>query len=243
LVTEGSGMFHIDEYNFSLCPQKIFFTSPMQVCKWEFEEIPRGLVLLFEEEFLNTFFNDPEFVQRLCYFNATSRKPALLLTGADFIYFESVLKNIEKEIVALREKDNHILRALLYYALVWLNRLYLQSHSVPKPELVSGKYILEFRKLVNRHFQSQHPVSFYADKLKITAGHLNAIVKQHFGVSAKQFILNRIFLEAKKMLLYSSMSVSEIAWQLNFQGDSYFVRAFKRKTGYTPHFWKNTENP
>lgn len=243
LITEGSGTFHLDENNFNVYPKTVFFTSPMQVRKWEFEKIPAGLVLLFEEEFLNTFFNDPEFVQRLSYFDCTSHKPAILLTDPDFVYFESVLKNIETEIVTHQKKDDHILRALLYQVLVWLNRLYLQSHSVKEPEPAPGKYIFDFRKLVNLNFQNQHSVSFYADNLNITAGHLNDIVKQHFGISAKQFILNRIFLEAKKMLLYSSLSVSEIAWQLNFQDDSYFVRAFKKKTGYTPHSWKNTENP
>ena len=241
LITEGSGMFHLDENNFDVCPKKVFFTSPMQVRKWEFEKIPVGLVLLFEEEFLNTFFNDPEFVQRLFYFNATSHKPALLLTDPDFVYFETILRNIETEIVAQQKKDDHILRALLYHVLVWLNRLYQKSNSIS--ESLSGHYIFEFRKLVNQHFADQHSVGFYADKLNITAGHLNDIVNQHFGVSAKQFVQNRIFLEAKKMLLYSSKSVSEIAWQLNFQDDSYFVRAFKKKTGYTPHSWKNTENP
>lgn len=241
LITEGSGKFHLDDSRFSIESKKIFFSSPMQARYWEIEEFPKGLVLIFEEEFLETFFNDSEFVQRLSYFNTDSQESVLSLNDSDFMYFKTVLENIEKEIVAQQEKDNHILRALLYQVLVWLNRLYLKSKSGSVS--VPGKNVFEFRKLVNRNFKDQHSVRFYADKLNITAGHLNDIVKQHFGVTAKQFIQNRIFLEAKKMLLYSSMSVSEIAWQLNFQDDSYFVRAFRNKTGCTPFSWKNSDNP
>lgn len=241
LITEGSGFFRLDEFRYAIEPRKIFFSSPMQVRKWEFETVPKGLVLIFEEEFLGTFFNDSEFVQHLSYFNTTCRKPVLLLTAADFACFESVLKNIEEEIVGQQDKDNHILRALLYQVLVWLNRQFLKSNSVSEP--VPGKYVFEFRKLVDQYFQNQHSVNFYADKLHVTAGHLNEKVKQHFGVSAKEFIQNRIFLEAKRLLLYSSLQVSEIAWKLNFQDDSYFVRAFKNKTGCTPHSYKNVVNP
>lgn len=241
LITEGNGFFLLDEFRYTIEPRKIFFSSPMQVREWETEKVPKGLVLIFEEEFLGTFFNDLEFVQRLSYFNTLFHQPFLSLNTSDYAYFKAVLENIEKEIITQTEKDNHILRALLYQVLGWLNRLYLKSNSFS--ESIPGSHIFEFRRLVNQHFADQHSVSFYADKLNITAGHLNDVIKQHFGVSAKEFIQNRIFLEAKRLLQYSSMTVAEIAWKLNFQDDSYFIRAFKNKMGCTPHSYKNTANP
>lgn len=241
LITEGIGSFRVDDFSYIIAPQKIFFTSPMQVRKWEIQKVPRGLILIFEEEFLSTFFNDSEFVQRLSYFNTVYHEPVLSLSTQDFIYFTTVLENIEEEIIEQDKKDNHILRALLYQALCWLDRKYLKSN--PEPEKASGRYILEFRKMVNLNFKTRHSVGFYADKLHISAGHLNDMVKGHFGISAKNFIQNRIFLEAKRLLLYSTLSVSEIAWNLNFQDDSYFVKAFKNKIGCTPHSYKNSINP
>ncbi|MBN1907491.1 MAG: AraC family transcriptional regulator [Deltaproteobacteria bacterium] len=241
LILEGNGSFRLDEFSFDIEPHKIFFSSPMQVRKWEIEKMPKGLILIFEEEFLCSFFNDSEFVQRLSYFNAIYHEPVLSLHASDFTYFKSILENIEKEIVGKDKKDNHILRALLYQSLCWLNRLYLKSNTGSEP--ASGRYVYEFRKMANRNFKQHHSVCFYADKLHITAGHLNDMVKDHFGTSAKYFIQSRLFLEAKRLLLYSTLSVSEIAWELNFQDDSYFVRAFKNKMGCTPHSYKNSLNP
>lgn len=241
LITGGNGLFHLDEYSFNIVPQKIFFSSPMQGRKWDIEKVPKGLILLFEEEFLCTFFNDSEFVQRLSYFNTTCHEPVLSLEDSDFTYFKSVLENIEEEIVGQDKKDNHILRALLYQSLCWLNRQYLKLNTELEPD--SGRYVYEFRKMVNQYFKQHHSVGFYADKLHITAGYLNDMVKDHFRTSAKNFIQNRLFLEAKRLLLYSTLSVSEIAWELNFQDDSYFVRAFKNKMGCTPHSYKNYLNP
>jgi len=240
LITEGSGCFHLDEFSYPIESRQLFFTSPMQVRKWEVEKIPRGLVLIFEEEFLCTFFNDSQFVQKLSYFNTTSHQPVLLLADTNFFYLEKVLKNIEEEIVRA-EKDNHLLRAILYQVLVWLNRQYLASNSGLEP--ASGDYVFEFRKLVDKYFNDQHSVGFYADRLHLTAGHLNEIIKKNFGISAKEHIQNRLFLEAKRLLLYSSLSVSEIAWKLHFQDNSYFTRAFRNKIGCTPQSYKNAMNP
>ncbi len=241
LITEGIGEFWLDELRYKIEPGKIYFSSPMQIRKWEFKKMPKGLVLIFEEEFLGTFFNDSDFVQRLSYFNTISQQPALTLNSSDFDYLKSVLNNIEREIIVQKEKDYHILRALLYQVLVWLNRLFFQSNS--DCNYASDKKVIEFRKLVNQYFNEQHSVKFYADKLNITPGHLNDIVKNKIGLSAKEFIQNRLFLEAKRLLLYTNLSVSEIAWKLNFQDDSYFVRAFKNKIGCTPHSYKNVINP
>ena len=240
LILEGNGLFRLDELRFNIEPQKIFFSTPMQVRKWDIEKVPKGLILIFEEEFLSAFFNDSEFVQRLSYFN-TYHEPVLSLSTPDFTYFTTVLENIEEEIVAQDKKDNHILRAFLYQSLCWLNRQYLKSNTESEP--ASGRYVYEFRKMVNQYFKHHHSVGFYADKLHMTAGHLNDMVKDHFGTSAKNFIQNRLFLEAKRLLLYSTLSVSEIAWELNFQDYSYFVRAFKKKIGCTPHSYKNSINP
>jgi AraC family transcriptional regulator, transcriptional activator of pobA len=241
LITKGDGIFFLDEFNYRIKPGKIFFTSPMQVRKWEIKTAPKGLVLIFEEEFLCSFFNDLQFVQELSYFNSIISKHVLTLSDNEFCYFQKLLENIEEEIIEHVEKNNHILRALLYQALVWLNREYKKSN--PSIEHTTNKHIADFKEQVNKNLKNRHSVNFYADQLNITPGHLNDIVKENLGISAKQYIQNRVFLEAKKLLLYSSLSISEIAWKLNFQDSSYFVRAFKNKIGCTPQTFRNKTNP
>jgi AraC-like DNA-binding protein len=69
------------------------------------------------------------------------------------------------------------------------------------------------------------------------------IARENLGISAKQYFQNRVFLEAKKLLIYSPLSISEIAWKLNYQDNSYFVRAFKNKIGCTPQVFRNKIKP
>jgi len=49
-----------------------------------------------------------------------------------------------------------------------------------------------------------------------------------------KIINDRVILEAKRQLLHSSLKIKEIAFYLGFEDPSYFVKFFKRQTGYLP---------
>lgn len=241
LITNGTGLFYLDGNQFDIKPGTVFFSSPMQVRKWEIDKVPLGKVLIFEEDFLCEFFNDNQFVQKLSFFNNSQNTTPIVLNGDKYSYFLNILNTIESEIITRESKDNHILRSLLYQALVWLNRTYKQKN--PVKEKKADTKVLQFRKLVDKNFTEEHSVKFYAKRLNITPGYLNDLVNLNMGISAKQIIQNRIFLEARRLLTYSSLTVSEIAWRLNFQDDSYFIRAFKKNNGCTPQTFRKNVNP
>ncbi len=240
LILEGDGFFLIDGNKFDICRNQIFFSSQNQIRKWEIEKAPKGLVLIFEEEFLCAFFNDAEFVQKLSYFNNVMNPPSIRITDENNEYLVNILENIEKEIIS--NKDNHILRALLYQALAWLDHKYRSIYAITENKQPSN-YVLKFVKLVNKNFQEYHSVNYYAGKLCITPGHLNELLKKHYGITAKQYIQNRIMLEAKRLLSFSNLPVSEIAWKLNFDDTSYFVRLFRKLNGKTPLAYRKKQNP
>jgi AraC-like DNA-binding protein len=96
----------------------------------------------------------------------------------------------------------------------------------------------KFADLVNSGFKRYHSTLYYAGKLCITSNYLNEIVKNTTGVSAKQYIQNRIILEAEKMLTFTNMQISGIANDLGFDDLSYFIRFFRKQTGFTPLKYK-----
>ena len=239
-ILEGEGTFEIDGSRFPVCRNRLFFTAPGQVRKWETGSLPRGLVLIFEEEFLCNFFNDSLFVQKLSFFPTGYAAPALSLSEEQGCYLKTILTGIEKEIA--KTKDFHLLRSLLYHALAWINSAYRFNHHLPEAPEIS-KRIFRFRHLVEQHFKQDHTVSFYAEKLCITPGHLNDLVKEQVGLTVKQYLQNRVILEAKRLLLYSELPVSEIAWALNYQDSSYFIRLFRSVTGSAPLAFRKKHHP
>lgn len=242
LITGGKGTFCIDHYKYPIRYGTLLLSSPGQIRYWDIEQIPTGYALIFEEEFLSTFLNDSQFVSDLKYFNTCSGPPELSLFPADEQYLIKLMQDIGKEIETHSHHDQHILKALLYQALVWINRKYTVTYPSADTDDYN-MYIRRYTKLVNKEFCKHHSVSYYADALSITTGHLNDLCKSHLGVNAKQYIQNRVMLEAKRLLLYSDLQVSRIASHLSFEDTSYFVRRFKQITGITPDIFRKAKNP
>lgn len=239
IVLEGKGSFSLDDHKFNIEKNKIIFSSPFQIRKWEIDKAPKGIVLIFEEEFICDFFNDKEFVKRLSCFHVEPENAIINITDEQSFSIQKVLTNIEEEIHSF--KNNHLLRALLYQALIWFDENYRKKH--PSGTKTLNKKILEYENLVGDHFNIHHSVHFYSDKLCLTSGHLNDLVKKETGKSAKQIIQKRIIQEAKKLLSYTDMQVSEISMELGYDDVSYFIRMFRKFEKLTPLSFRKLKKP
>ena len=73
--------------------------------------------------------------------------------------------------------------------------------------------------MLDQYFTSEHSVKFYADKVSYAnPNHLNALIKKHTGMSAKESIQNRILLEIKHLLHSTKLSIKQISDQMGFPG-------------------------
>ena len=240
---EGAATFSIDNKSYALKTGDVVFSKPGQIRAWETESHSLdGLALIFEEEFLLSFFNDSLFIQNLSYFS-TERETSVINISEIKQRTNYLLQNIVAEINSYESKDKHILRALLYEILMLLDREYRKQNTGRKEtEKTTNRHANSFIGLVNNDFKQHHDTGYYADKLCITPNYLNEIVKRATGINAKLYIQNKILSEAKKMLSYTNLSISEIAENLNFDSSSYFIRFFRKHTGSTPlHYRSNTK--
>lgn len=244
-ITEGSGFFTIDNRSYEAIPCDAFFSKPGEVRSWDTKNIVNGYALIFEDEFLSSFFKDPLFVQHLSFFNLEKTSVKLHLPSETYVRLLQLLKNIREEIDAFKQNDEHVLRALLYEALMLLNRMYLKLVIEEKSDNKdsSNLYVGKFIKLVYQNLKEQHSVRFYADELCITPNYLNEIITRAMRISAKQYIRGKMMDEAKRLLVYTDLSVSEIALELGYSTVSYFVRSFRQFTQKTPLLYREENKP
>lgn len=124
-----------------------------------------------------------------------------------------------------------IILAYLNTLLTEFNNAYFeQSNQKNPPNTKLSKYIA-FKLTVEAHLTEQHDVHIIAEKLAMTTGSLYGVVKKFSGVSPKEWITNRLILEAQRKLQYSTLSVKELAYELGFNDPDYFSRLFKKNTG------------
>jgi AraC-like DNA-binding protein len=112
-----------------------------------------------------------------------------------------------------------------------------KKKSIPQQKQV---LLRTFRRLIDQHYLSIKLPKAYADLLYITPNHLNALCQDLLGKTAGELIRDRVLLEAKRLLTNAGATVTEIAYQLNFQDNSYFNRFFKKYVGVTPDEFRKT---
>jgi AraC family transcriptional activator of pobA len=97
----------------------------------------------------------------------------------------------------------------------------------------------EFLEMVKLHSAENKQVAWYTDQMNLSAYQLNEITKATIGKPSSEIINDHIILEAKRYLLATANQVKEIADQLGYEDISYFIRFFKKHTGYTPDTFRN----
>ena len=232
-IIKGNGTFLLDDIKIPYEKGTVMFLPPNRRREWIAETETDAYVILFEGEFIERFFNDNLFVYRFHYFHNYTTPFHLKAQEKEFdSYLEKVLE-IKHEITCLLNDSDHLLRSILYYLLIILNRQYVNQHDI-KGELFENIEVLKFIRLLDKNFKEKHHVNDYTEMLGISKTYLNRKLKT-FGRSASELIKARILVEAKKELLYTDLTVSEISHNLNFSEPANFNRFFKQQTSVTPH--------
>lgn len=127
--------------------------------------------------------------------------------------------------------DTEVTLAYLNLLLSELNSAYFKNNE-PIPILNANlSKFMEFKLVVETHLTEQPSINTIAEKLALTTNSLYRLVKEHSGKSPKDFMRNRLIIEAQQKLRYSTLSVKELAYELGFNDPDYFSRFFKKCTG------------
>jgi len=232
-VTHGTGHHVIDFQDYELKPQRIFFIAPGQVHAWKSFEGVRGFVILFTQEFFSLTLQYQELRSYL-FFN-TAYQHTYLDLGKDLsMHLRNIGENIETEHNAHNNFSHNIIQSYVNILLFELARVYEQSIPATMAKDSVNQLIQDFEGLINKDFRNLHAVNEYAKKLHVTPNYLNTICKKHKGKPAGELIRDRLMLEAKRLLTHSDITIAQIAYNLNFEDNSYFGRFFKKYSGITP---------
>lgn len=232
-LKKGTGNHEIDFTSYKVGDNAVFFMSPGQVHQLVLKSGSTGYLVQFKTDFyyphdksLNQFLrkaSNANFYQH----NANGFKKLL-----------SILTYIFREYSNKQENYQEVIKANLGILFIELIRQTSKSGSnnaVP----YSQERLEEFLGLLETHIADQKQVSEYAVMLNLTPYQLNAITKATLGKTSSQIINEYIILESKRYLLATSNQVNQIANHLGYEDVSYFIRFFKKQTGYSPELFRH----
>lgn len=231
LFEQGKGSHTIDFIEYEVGNFQIHLVFPDQVHQWVIEKETIGYQLMISRDWFESFLPSLRF--SASYYQ---NHPVIHLSQEAFETFRHEFQSIQKEVGEehvfweVVQKRSELIGLLVSKSVEGAFKDFEMYHSNP--------IISKFLHLIDEYFRTERSVSFYADKLNISANYLNIVCRKNLNASASSLIQDRILLEAKRLLKVSEMSVKDIVYDLGFYDHASFSKFFKAQTGMTPSQFK-----
>jgi len=233
LITKGRGTHTIDFVEYDVKPGRVFMISPGQIHDFNLSDDADGYLFFHTRSFYDSYSSSKK-VQDYPFFCSIYNSPLITPHNRHLQKIEELFAEIQKEFeqhYLMKFQRIHVLMEQLY---IDLTRIYLPQKQINSQ---NQNYLSKVRKLedlIDVNFRKIKSPSEYARKMFISEKHLNRMCKECLNKTTSDLIVDRVMLEAKRQLIYTSDTVAEIAEQMGYDDQSYFARLFKKKCGKTP---------
>ncbi|SFW78080.1 AraC family transcriptional regulator [Chitinophaga sancti] len=214
ILQKGAGTHSIDFTDYTIRDHSIFLLRPGQVHLIHLHPGSTGYLIQFHQSF------DPSPLLR----NAAQQNHYQLENSA--IWCTQILEEFTRQ----NDKYEEVIKSLLHILFIQL----IRTQQTP----ATNDQLQTLQDLIATNIHQYKQVSDYAALLHLSSYQLNAITKSALGKTCSTLINDHIILEAKRQLLATTNLVNEIAWHLGYEDVSYFIRFFKKHSGYSPEAFR-----
>lgn len=234
-LKKGKGTHDIDFTTYPVRDNSIFFLRPGQVHQLQLKAGSTGYLLEFNTEFYHP--KGKPSNQRL---RKASNKTYCELEVTRFEKLQAILASMLHEYTTKEEGYQDIIKSSLDIFFIEFVR---QSPNPNGQPTIANPYLQErfeeFLELLDKHIATHKQVSQYTEIMNLSPYQLNEITKSSIGKTTSELINEHIILEAKRYLLATPNQVKDIADHLGYEDVSYFIRFFKKHSGYSPEVFRH----
>ena len=243
------GKFRYGQQQYDFDEGLMSFVAPGQVVHLVVEKPevkPTGMLLFIHPDFL---WNTPlaKKIKQYEFFGYAVNE-ALFMSEKEELVITELMQNIQREYHTNIDKFSHsIIIAQIELLLSYCERFYERQFITRKK---SNHQILErLEQILDEWFSSEDLVEKglptaqeIAGMANVSPNYLGSLLKSLTGQSTQHHIHNKLIEKAKEKLSTTTLSVSEIAYQLGFEHSQSFNKLFKSKTNISPMEFRRSFN-
>ncbi|PZP45209.1 MAG: AraC family transcriptional regulator [Pseudopedobacter saltans] len=232
ICTAGSIRLNINKNDYTIKKTGVLISAPTTVVRFV-KSSPnfRLKLLFFDRNFLLKNISNPFIIEKLNLFLNVSYT-IMHLDEVDYETSLSLLKYLQKKSTVEGIYTNDIIRSTI------LNLLFELAETIARKGIPTSQnhsdLSIRFADLVVQHFKEYKNVDYYTTTLCVSNKHLIEVVKKSTGKTPHQFIDEMLLKESIVLLGNTTMSITDIAFELNFQSVASFSRFFKANSGHSP---------
>ncbi|MBB3054984.1 helix-turn-helix transcriptional regulator [Mucilaginibacter gotjawali] len=238
----GNPIHSVDFNPVSIESNTLLFLNKDTVHHFDSKNPFDGKAILFTDSFFCKTEADGKFLRDTILFNNLF-PVSQINVGHHAKLFENLFQLMTRELQ--NEKDSRqdeILKNLLHNLLLLSER---ERRKQNMRELKKGPdldYVMLFKEALDANYKSKKQVSFYAEKILITEKRLNQATTRLLSKTPKEFIDDRVMLEAKRLLAHTTESIKAIGFDLGFDEPTNFIKYFRKHSHSTPAEFRKKNN-
>ncbi|MGH2716533.1 MAG: AraC family transcriptional regulator [Thermoleophilaceae bacterium] len=150
--------------------------------------------------------------------------------------FDAMLRALDDELLRTAAPGSpQLQRHLISVVLLWLERWYDEARAYrQEADDAEVQLLRRFVRVLERDYARHHDAAHYADELRVPQAALSRALAQVTGRGTKELVLDRVMLEAARLLRFTDLTVQQVALEAGYEDPLYFSRAFKRHYGEAP---------
>jgi AraC-like DNA-binding protein len=238
-VSKLGGQFRYGQGYYDFDEGSMVFTAPNQIVgSTSIYKGNEGYSLIFHQDFLHGYPLAAK-IKRYGFFSYASNE-ALHLSEQERNTVSSIFAIIEEELNSRIDDFSHeVVIAQIELLLSYAKRFYKRQFLTRQPS--NSDLLQRLEALLNTYFsegktgnQGVPTVQYLAEQLNCTPSYLSDMLRSLTGLNAQQHIHEKLIERSKELLSTTTLTISEIAYQLGFEHSQSFSRLFKNKTRISP---------
>ena len=240
LCTKGQINYRMDTEEQTVEAGDLLVVSERHIIEeYKPSEDMEGLCIMMSVDFFHDIIKSVHDVSSLFVF--TRMKPVMKLQKEEIETFKEYFQVIKQK---LSDSHNHfrkdLIRTLMLAMFYDVGNVIYRVKNFNESLMSSEKVFTAFLKMVEENCRKERRVAWYAQQLQITPKYLSQAVKRVSGRAAVEWIENYVTMELRVLLKNSSLSIKEIANEMNFPNQSFLGKYFKEHTGMTPSAYRKS---
>jgi len=237
-VRSGKGECYVDFKTYPFHENMLFFLSPGQVFSIKSNKEIKSCKISFTSDFYCIQTHDKSVACNGVLFNNVTSTPFVEPCKKDTVKLNAILESLIDEFESHQTAQYDMLQSYLKQFIIIAVRI--QKELTPNLNTVDAQLFKDFNILVEQNFKKTHTVADYAQRLAVSPKSLSKNFNRVGAQSPSDIIKDRVILEAKRELLYTNLTVKEIAYGLGYHDAAYFTRFFTRSEKVSPLKYRKT---
>ena len=206
-LEQGEATLQLDDWKGQLVAGGVLIVPQHCIHGFQFSTDAKGIVITLAYALLDSLGADLSTALQ----SESAARIFLLEENEEQSLIETMLRKLMKEYQQQQGYRRELIESSLTVVLACL----MQQAQSMQPRLVehpkrARRFLSEFTNLIEQDYVHHHQLTFYATKIGISTAHLNAVCREFIQRSALDLIHARIILEAKRNLVYTSLTIKSL---------------------------------